>query len=140
MTDANLVRKKLALIETYIAELGRLARLEAIKSDVREERFVTHTLQLALQTTIDVAAHIVADERLGEPAQMREVFALLAKAEWLDRELAADLGRMVGLRNLLVHEYGRIDLELIRDIVMHRLGDLERFVSAVRSRLDAGTA
>jgi len=47
---------------------------------VRERRFIGHTLQLAIQAALDLASHIVSDERLGEPATNRELFSLLARA------------------------------------------------------------
>jgi uncharacterized protein YutE (UPF0331/DUF86 family) len=58
VTDPELVAKKLALIETCVRELQSLARPEAIRVDVREERFVEHTLQIAIQAALDVASHI----------------------------------------------------------------------------------
>ncbi len=64
MTDADLVAKKLALIETYVSELRSLARPAEIEADVREERFVEHTLQLAIQAALDVASHV--ETRLGD--------------------------------------------------------------------------
>ncbi|HOU91862.1 MAG TPA: DUF86 domain-containing protein [Polyangiaceae bacterium] len=133
MTDADLVQKRLALIETYLAELATLARPERIAEDVREERFVEHTLQLAIQAAIDVASHLVSDERLGEPATNQELFALLARRGTLEGELARRLGRAAGFRNLLVHGYAAVDLELVRDVVEHHLGDLVAFVAAVRA-------
>jgi uncharacterized protein YutE (UPF0331/DUF86 family) len=62
MTDAELVAKKLALVETCVRELQTLAKPSAIATDVREERFVEHTLQIAIQAALDVASHIVSDE------------------------------------------------------------------------------
>lgn len=56
MTDRALIEKRLALIESCLADLHRLARPERMVSDVREERFIEHTLQLAIQ-----AASIVGD-------------------------------------------------------------------------------
>jgi uncharacterized protein YutE (UPF0331/DUF86 family) len=79
MTDPDLVAKKLALIETCIADLRRLARVDALADDVREERFVEHTLQIAIQAAIDVASHLVSDLRLGEPRTNRELFDLLER-------------------------------------------------------------
>lgn len=58
MTDEDLVRKRLAFIETCLRELRELARPGAMSSDVREERFVEHTLQLGIQAALDVASHI----------------------------------------------------------------------------------
>ena len=66
MTDKELVAKKLAVIETAVAELRSLARPEMLRTDVREERFVEHTLQIAIQAALDVASHVVSDEHLGE--------------------------------------------------------------------------
>ena len=74
MTDQDLVAKKLALIETSVRELRTLARPDEIQRDVRELRFVAYTLQIAIQAALDVAAHIVTDERLGEPRTNRDLF------------------------------------------------------------------
>ena len=133
MTDAALVRKKLAQIETYVADLRRLARPDQIDRDVREERFVEHTLQLAIQAALDVASHIVADERLGEAETNRELFSILEARGYLPRALAASLRNMVGFRNILVHGYGDVDLMIVRDVVTNRLGDLEAFANAIRA-------
>ena len=67
MTDPELVAKRLAIIETCVRELRELAHPPAIPTDVREARFVEHTLQIAIQAALDTASHIVSDERLGEP-------------------------------------------------------------------------
>ena len=135
MTDPELLAKKLAFIETCVAELRRLARPEAIDTDIREERFVEHTLQLAIQAAQDVASHIVSDERLGEPRTNRELFDLLVRAGWLSEADAAPLGNMVGFRNILVHGYGDIDLSVVRDVLENHVDDLLRFAAIVRARL-----
>jgi uncharacterized protein YutE (UPF0331/DUF86 family) len=135
VTDAELVAKKLAEIETYVRELRELAEPAAIGRDVKEQRFVLHTLQLAIQSALDAASHIVSDERLGEPERNRELFDLLATAGWIPRQLADRLGEMAGFRNLLVHEYAAIDLAIVRDVVENRLSDLLELCAAVRDRL-----
>jgi len=135
MTDPELLAKKLAVVETCVADLRRLARPEALASDVREERFVEHTLQVAIQAALDVASHIVSDERLGEPRTNRELFDLLHRGGWIDARQAELLGAMAGFRNVLVHGYGDVDLEVVRDVVENRLDDLLQFVATVRRRL-----
>lgn len=96
MTDPDLVAKKLAFIETCVRELRELAQPERIEQDLREERFVAHTLQVAIQAALDVASHIVSDERLGEPATNRQLFELLAINGWVPPTLTQYLARMVG--------------------------------------------
>ena len=135
MTDPELLAKRLAFIETCVAELRRLARPEMIASDIREERFVEHTLQVAIQAAQDVASHIVSDERLGEPRTNRELFDLLVRAGWLTDSEAAPLGNMIGFRNILVHGYGDIDLSVVQDVLENHLEDLLHFAAIVRGRL-----
>ena len=132
MIDAELVAKKLAMIETFVRELDELARPEALRSDVREERFVEHTLQIAIQAALDVASHVVSDRRLGEPRTNRELFSLLVRGGVLPNDLADRLGAMAGFRNVLVHGYGDLDLAVVADVVENRTGDLLAFVDAVR--------
>lgn len=135
MTDADLIAKRLAFIETRLRELATMARLDRVHDDLKEERFVEHTLQLAIQAALDVASHIVSDERLGEPATNRDLFDRLAAGGWISRDLAAKLGDMAGFRNVLVHGYQDVDLDIVVDAARNRLEDLTVFVAAVRKRL-----
>lgn len=135
MTDPDLVAKKLAVIETCCRELRDLAHLDRIRTDVRERRFVEHTLQRAIQAALDVASHVVSDERLGEPDTNRDLFALLEAAGWIEASLSDALQRMAGLRNVLVHGYTDVDLGIVQDAARAGLTDLERFVAVVRGRM-----
>ena len=135
MTDPDLLAKRLAAIDTCVRELRELARPYAIRADVREQRFVEHTLQLAIQAALDAASHIVSDERLGEPRTNRELFTLLARAGWIDAELSAKLANMAGFRNILVHGYDAVDLAVVEEVVAHRLDDLLQFAEVVRRRI-----
>ena len=136
MTDEDLVLKRLAFIETCLRELRELARPDRLLSDVREERFVEHTLQLMIQAALDIASHIVSEDRLGEPKTNRELFDHLVEHGWLPATLAAAVSNMAGFRNLLVHGYTDVDLRIVRDIVLNHLGDMEGFVQGIRGKLE----
>ena len=138
MTDEDLVRKKLAFIETCVRELRSLASPALVGVDVRETRFVEHTLQIAIQAAQDIASHIVAAQRLGEPRTNAALFDLLAGDGWISRELAGRLRAMVGFRNVLVHGYVEVDPGVLLDVLAHRLPDFLGYVDEVRQRLDAG--
>ncbi len=135
MTDGALVAKKLAQIDTCLSELRRLALPARLEEDVRERRFVEHTLQIAIQAALDVASHIVSDARLGEPQTNRDLFDLLAGAGWIDASQTDPLKNMAGFRNILVHGYDDVDLDIVRSILDHHLNDLADFASSVRARL-----
>jgi uncharacterized protein YutE (UPF0331/DUF86 family) len=135
VTDLQLVAKKLALIETSVGELRSLVRLEAVQEDVRELRFAAYTLHIAIQAALDVAAHIVADNRLGEPQNNRELFELLARYGWISHELMGALREMVGFRNIVVHGYERLNAAIVEKILRNDLDDLLQFVNAIRMQL-----
>ena len=135
MTDSALVAKKLALIETYLRELRELGRPDQIERDVRERRFVEHTLQLAIQAALDVASHIASDNRLGEPRTHHELFTLLERFGWIAPDVSVNLRKMAGFRNILVHGYDKVCPDVVRDVVLSHLGDLDAFVAAVRAAL-----
>ncbi|MGQ0654087.1 MAG: type VII toxin-antitoxin system HepT family RNase toxin [Betaproteobacteria bacterium] len=135
MTDVELIEKKLAFVETCVRELRTLATPALILTDLREERFAAHTLQIAVQAALDVASHIVSDERLGEPDTNRQLFDLLARAGWMPPALTVTMYRMAGFRNVVVHGYQALDKAILADIVANRLGDLLDFVAAIRQKL-----
>jgi len=136
MTDAALVSKKLALVETYVRELRELADPSALPTDLRERRFVEHTLQIAIQSMLDVASHIVSDNHLGEPENNGQLFERLADAGWVEPSQRRTLVAMAGFRNILVHGYASVDPGIVRDIVENRLSDLTDFVATIRRKLD----
>lgn len=132
MTDGALLSKKLAFIETCLRELREQAR-PSMLHEIRELRFVEHTLQIAIQSALDAASHIISDDRLGEPRTNRSLFDLLAKHGWVTTELAEGLSRMAGFRNILVHGYTEVDPAIVKDVLENHLGDLDAFVAAIRA-------
>lgn len=135
MTDRHLIEKKLAFLETCVADLRRMAAPDDLERDIKERRFVEHTLQVGIQAALDVAAHIVSDNRLGEPSTNQQLFTLLANAGWVDARLAGVLRAAVGFRNVVVHGYADVDVRIVRDVLTNRLDDLLAFAVAIRARL-----
>jgi len=135
VTDADLILKKLAFIETCLTELRSLARPDRLASDVKERRFIEHTLQICIQAAQDIASHIVSDQRLGEPTSNLALFHLLAQAGWLGEETANVLRAAVGFRNVLVHGYTAVDIAVVRDVLERHLTDIDQFVNEVRAKL-----
>lgn len=133
--DTALLYKKLAFIETCVRELRELGRPEAIEIDVKERRFIEHTLQVCIQAIQDIASHIVSDQRLGEPNDNRGLLTPLVGAGWLAEDLMAPLGNAIAFRNVLVHGYTSVDPTIVRNVIDEHLVDIEAFVDAIRLRL-----
>lgn len=92
---------------------------------------VTLNLQRAVQLVIDLAAHVVRGSSLGAPQTLKENFQLLFQNEMIDRKLKEKMEKMVGFRNIAIHEYEEINPEILKSIVKDHLQDLEEFYAAI---------
>ena len=137
VVDRELVLRKLANIDLYLTQLVPYRALDvaAYAADWRTQRIVERTLHLAIEACMDVADHIVADRRLRVPETGAATFESLGEADLLPRELAASLARTVGFRNILVHDYARLDPAIVVRVLRTDLSDLERFREAVLALL-----
>ena len=108
---------------------------EDYRRDWKTQRIVERTLQMAIETCLDVANHVVADRGLKVPSTYAETFDVLAGAGLLGPDLHEPMRRMVGFRNIVVHEYASIDAEQVLRILRDHLDDLAKFAVAVRSWL-----
>lgn len=74
---------------------------------------------------------MISDLRLKKPQNNREIFEILAENELISEDLKTNLGKMVQFRNILVHDYLKLNREIIYDIVVNGLSDIESFVRVV---------
>jgi uncharacterized protein YutE (UPF0331/DUF86 family) len=134
MVDRDLVRRRLALLDTYLEQLGPYRTIDgqAYAADWKTQRIVERTLHLAIETCMDVADHLVADRRLRVPETGAESFEILGEAGVISRELGSALALMVGFRNILVHDYTRLDPAIVVRVLQRDLRDVERFRDVVR--------
>jgi len=80
-------------------------------------------IQRACEAALDMGHHIIRRESLGMPQSSRDVFALLANAQWLEPAVADHMKRMVGFRNIAVHEYQALQLPITVNIIQSHLDD-----------------
>ncbi len=89
-------------------------------------------IQRACEATLDMGLHIIRRERLGVTQSARDTFTLLAQAQWIDPALAEQMKRMVGFRNVAVHDYQSLQLPITVNILT---GHLEEFLAFSRQML-----
>ena len=128
MLDRERILAKLDEIDGYLRELRAIAptTLEAYR-EIEKRRACERLLQIAIEGVIDVCNLFVAGLRLGLPAEEDDLFEKLAQAGTISPGMQNTLKRMKGCRNILVHEYGRVEDEIIFETVSMRLGDFDEF-------------
>lgn len=125
---------KIASIERCLARIRSVAGAgEQSLESLDTQEIVILNLQRAIQAAIDLAAHILSAHQWGLPDSLKAHFTLLEQHGVIDRELSLHLQAMVGFRNIAVHDYGVIDLEILKRIVSSRLVDLDNFVAAAKT-------
>ena len=78
-------------------------------------------IQRACEAALDMGNHIIRRERLGLPQSARDVFEILSQAKWIDQTLADSLKRMVGFRNIAVHDYQKLLMPITVKVITEHL-------------------
>lgn len=103
----------------------------AFADDFDKQDIVILNLVRAAEQAVDLANYIVRKQQLGLPQNSKESFLLLGQGGVINPDLADRLGRIVGFRNLAMHEYQRLDLAKVMEIIEHHLVDFQRFTQQV---------
>jgi uncharacterized protein YutE (UPF0331/DUF86 family) len=132
MTDDVLLNKT-ATVERCVARVREeyAGDPAILRGDLTRQDAIVLNLQRACQACIDLAMHLCRVHDLGTPQDSRSAFALLHDAGHLDASLAGQLQRMVGFRNVAVHDYQKLNLDIVQAIVEHHLEDFLAFAARV---------
>ena len=103
---------------------------ENLKDYTKEDSIILN-IQRACEACIDLAMHIVAQERLGLPQTSQDAFDMLKSSSIIDEEIAKRLKAMVGFRNIAVHDYQTINLNILEQIVEKHLEDFTDFTKQI---------
>jgi uncharacterized protein YutE (UPF0331/DUF86 family) len=131
--DAAPVREKLRLLEEPLDALALVGEVTAdrLQSDVVTRLAVERILTQAVDLVVSVCSHVASAEGPKVPTTYRDAIIDAATAGLIDDDLAASLGAAVGLRDVLVHEYARVDLGRVAAAVPVAARDLSAFVRQV---------
>jgi uncharacterized protein YutE (UPF0331/DUF86 family) len=129
VVDRDLLRRKLTELAEYVSQVSEYRDLtvERYRADWKTQRIVERTLQMAIETCLDIASHVLADRGLGAPSTYAETFETLVRAGLMSPGLGRVMVEMTGFRNVIVHEYTRIDADIVVRILRDHLEDFRRF-------------
>lgn len=140
MADDVLINKA-ATIERCVARAREeyAADPSGFASNFTRQDAAILNIQRACEAALDMGQHLIRRERLGVPQSARDVFALLANGGWIDAALADALKRMVGFRNIAVHDYQSLQLPITVSIIEKHLDEFFHYSQSLLLR-DAARA
>lgn len=98
-----------------------------IESDILRQDSIVLNIERACEQCFDMGQRIIRQKKLGLAKEYRDIFSILAEKQIISEDLANNLKKMVGFRSLAIHEYTSIDIDKLKDIIEHRLQDLQQF-------------
>ena len=124
-----ILNKKIS-IERCIQQINTYYALDnglPFAADYLRQDAISMNLQRACELTIDIANHLIKSRRLGLPQDSRDSFALLQQAGLITIEQMNGLQAMIGFRNTLVHQYQKLNLRIMVNVIEHHLRELLDF-------------
>lgn len=103
--------------EEYFSDIGSFAT-----NYTRQDAAILN-IQRACEAALDMGQHLVRSKKMGVPQSARDVFTLLMQAGYIEASLAESLKRMVGFRNIAVHDYQALQLPIAVAVIENHLDE-----------------
>jgi uncharacterized protein YutE (UPF0331/DUF86 family) len=135
MSEKDVVFSKINIIKNCLIAIEKVERNE--KDPDFQQGLFELNLQRAVQACIDLANVVISKEGLGLPNSYRQSFEILSKFGVISGELSGKMSKMVGFRNISVHDYESVKPEIVKSIVHKHLKDFEEFYAVIFDRVQS---
>ena len=137
MIDKAVLKKKIQELNHYLEELEGFKEIspDELNASTGKQWMVCHGLQLSIQTVIDIGNHLLAAIGENQIEDYVDIIDRLGEKDIIPLEFARSIRGMVGLRNILVHEYARPDMAKVYYILQNRLNDFHSFINYINHYL-----
>jgi len=125
--ERSLITAKLSKLRRYQRFLKELQAIsiEGFAKDFKMRGAVERDLQVSVECVIDVGNEIISSLQLQRPERYRDIPYILAEARVIPKTFAERVASMIGFRNLLVHDYASINLNLVYEFLQTKLSDFD---------------
>jgi uncharacterized protein YutE (UPF0331/DUF86 family) len=137
MPDKDIVLAKVTAIQKCLKRIEHVTGLDPDRLDELDTQdiFVLN-LQRAIQSAIDLATHVIASEGMGISDTIGGNFVLLEHSKIITNSLSRKMQSMVGFRNIAIHAYQALDVDILKAILSKNLKDLEQFYTTILTHFD----
>ena len=137
MVDRSLVLRKLSELEDYQFQLEEYKGIPAkdYQDDWKIQRIIERTLQLMIEICVDITHHIISVKQYRVPTSYSDTFLVLFEQGLVDEKLFNRLQQMAKFRNIFVHNYEKVDPEIVVTLLRNNLTDFTIFRDAILEML-----
>lgn len=139
MLNKDLIKIKIRSIQEYLLEVEPILFLpkDAIISNIEKLRTLERNFQLIVDAMLDINIHLIREFELSSPSDLKSTFIILAEGKILSLDFAQKISPIVGLRNILVHGYEKIDRNLFIDSFQKNRQDFDNYMLFINSYLQS---
>jgi len=138
MQDREVIESKLRFLREYLEDLKEYEAVSLLdyQAGKKDQRFVERTLHLACECCLDIAAHLISRSGFREPKDNKDMFAILLENNIITGPIHSAMVKMAKFRNIVVHDYARIDPEIVVGILKKDVTDFKRFGKEILQYID----
>ena len=133
MVDETLILRKFSELDEYYKQIMEYKKISVAQysRDWKTPRIIERTLQMMIETCVDIASHIIADKGFRVPKSYSDTFKVLHEEKIVSRSLLDTLQKMAKFRNIVVHHYDKVDAEIVVGILKKDLNDFKTYRDAI---------
>ncbi|MCX6719029.1 MAG: DUF86 domain-containing protein [Candidatus Taylorbacteria bacterium] len=138
MLDENFLNKKLQLLTGYIDEMEPIITgfsLKELKDDSLKYHTTERLFQLIVDIMIDINIYIIRQGDFGPPDDLQSTFKTLGEHAVLNRDFAEKIAPIVGARNMIVHRYDKLDMDLFLRNLKENFSDFKKYMVQIYAYL-----
>lgn len=137
MLNKDLIKTKIRSAQEYLLEIEPILSLpkEQIVSNIEKLRTLERNFQLIVDAMIDINIHFIRELELNSPDDLKSTFIILAEGKIIPLDFAQKIAPVVGLRNILVHGYEKIDRNIFVDSFQKNRHDFDKYMLLINSYL-----
>jgi uncharacterized protein YutE (UPF0331/DUF86 family) len=135
MVDKPLILRKLSELDQYYKQIKEYEKTTVAEysRDWKIQRIIERTLQMMIETCVDIASHIISDQEFRVPKSYSDTFKILCEEKIVNEPLCNALEKMAKFRNIVVHHYDKVDAEIVIGILKKDIKDFRSFKDAIVS-------
>lgn len=127
MNDSLLA--KISVIKNSIKRIKETTNFnpDTLDNDFDKQDIFVLNLQRAIQATFDISNIIIKENNLDLPTNYKNTFEILSKYKYIDAPIKEKMIKMAGFRNIAVHNYESLNLDILKSILSHNVSDIQEF-------------